>query len=51
MKSLFMQLENDDVKAETLTLGLSSMIVGLWMDYHIGSYGFKRSLAIQTCLT
>ncbi len=50
MKSLFMQLDNDENKAEILSLGLSSMIVGLWMDYHIGSHSFKRSLAIQTCL-
>ena len=50
IKSLIFQLNEDESQAEIIAIGLSSMIVGLWMDFNIGVEDFDRELAKQTCM-
>ena len=49
LRSLVIELTGDDSLAGTVSSGLSSMIVGLWMEFHLGPEEFNRKSAIQTC--
>lgn len=50
IKSLIFQLNENESQAEIIAIGLSSMIIGLWMDFNIGVENFDRELARQTCM-
>ena len=51
LKSLLVELNGDNSAAETISSGLSAMIVGLWMDFHMSPDEFDRHKAVETCIS
>ena len=51
LESLLVKLNGNDPAARTISSGLSAMIVGLWMDFHMSPDEFDRQAAIETCIS
>ena len=50
IKSLIFEISKNQQRAESIAMGLSSMLIGLWMHYHIDQQSYDRDRAIQTCI-